>query len=536
VQYALVASGRTTALKVQYRKTNNPLYILTARTRAALLQARRSTVEETTDGRKYCFEVPTGFLVFRRNGCVFMSGNTGKTLLTLELLRYWMLRVGNVQKALVLCPTDTAIYGWEQEIERWKIGLPFITLNVSSSKEKWRLLERVSDGIVFATYPGLINMVSDRVQFKKKGKEFIKLVPNEDAVDDFCDGLNALVMDESTKSGSSDRKAGGLRGSLTFRICNRISKRTDVRYALAGRPFGRDPTPLWSQFFLIDRGETLGPTLGLFREALFSKQQSRWNKFDFDYTFKKENEPVLSRLIQHRSIAYSAEECGTLPKIVRIPSYIRLPEEAGAYYKRLVAGIMEARGNYKEMKSVFIRMRQLSSGFLGFKNEETGDRAEVAFEQNPKLERLIDLVEALPADCKAVIFHEFIYSGRVIREALKETGIGFGALWAGMPNAREVQSSFDRSKGMQVLVVPNRLGNYSLNLQVANYELVYESPVSVIDREQMERRVARQGQKKRVFIYDLLVKGTMDERILQFHAEGEELFEALVRNPKAFIQ
>lgn len=33
----------------------------------------------STDGFKYCFTVPTGFLVLRRNGCIFTTGNSGKT-------------------------------------------------------------------------------------------------------------------------------------------------------------------------------------------------------------------------------------------------------------------------------------------------------------------------------------------------------------------------------------------------------------------------------------------------------------------------
>ena len=34
----------------------------------------------SADGKKYCFTVPSGFLVMRRNGCVFISGNSGKSV------------------------------------------------------------------------------------------------------------------------------------------------------------------------------------------------------------------------------------------------------------------------------------------------------------------------------------------------------------------------------------------------------------------------------------------------------------------------
>lgn len=42
-------------------------------------KAPQATREPSTDGFKYCFTVPTGFLVLRRNGCIFTTGNSGKT-------------------------------------------------------------------------------------------------------------------------------------------------------------------------------------------------------------------------------------------------------------------------------------------------------------------------------------------------------------------------------------------------------------------------------------------------------------------------
>jgi SNF2 family DNA or RNA helicase len=86
-------------------------------------------------------------------------------------------------------------------------------------------------------------------------------------------------------------------------------------------------------------------------------------------------------------------------------------------------------------------------------------------------------------------------------------------------------------------VINNKVGAYSLDglQEVANYTMFYESPVSPIDREQAERRLRREGQKRRVFQYDLVTRGTVDEKILTFHAEGEELFKALVRNPKSIL-
>jgi len=97
--------------------------------------------------------------------------------------------------------------------------------------------------------------------------------------------------------------------------------------------------------------------------------------------------------------------------------------------------------------------------------------------------------------------------------------------------------NFENKPGYDLAVIQNRVGAFSLDgLQVANYCLFYESPISVIDREQAERRLRRQGQTRRVFQYDIVVKGSMDTKILAYHREGEELMKALLRNPGMLLK
>ena len=65
--------------------------------------------------------------------------------------------------------------------------------------------------------------------------------------------------------------------------------------------------------------------------------------------------------------------------------------------------------------------------------------------------------------------------------------------------------------------------------------MFFESPVSVIDREQAERRLRRDGQEHTVFQYDPVVRGSVDRKILHFHAEGEDLMQALLRDPEKVL-
>lgn len=469
--------------------------------------------------QKACFLLGVAFPQF----CFWLDMGTGKTLLSLELLRYWF-QCKTIRRAIIFVTSDKAFHTWEKQLVEFGINLPIVALSGPSEK-KWKQLEEFGDGLVLLPYPGAVAMVSRRVTVPKKKKHQLQL--DKRLVAKLSAWGQALVLDESTKAAGRD--------SLTHGLIKQLRKTAKIRYALAGRPFGRDPTMLWAQHQLIDDGETLGETVGMFRAAFFSEKENYWGgPYSKEYTFKAKMKPVLSKMAQHRSITYTADECIDLPGVVPVTELVSFDDEARAYYERLVKQVLAAKGNMREMKNVFLRMRQISSGFIGLKDDETGERAEIEFQVNPKLERLLELLEELPVNRKAVIFHEFTYSGKKITSMLRGTlGIKPIWLWSGTKDSKRELQRFASDPDCTVAVINNKVGAFSLDgLQdVANYSFFYESPLSSIDREQAERRLNRQGQRHAVFQYDLLVAKTVDERIRAFHAEGEALFDALLRNP-----
>ena len=466
--------------------------------------------------QRVCFLLGVSFPQF----CFWLSMGTGKTVLAYELLRYWW-QCGQIRRAIIFVTSDKAFNTWEKQLKRFKINLPLMALE-GSSEQKWKQLEEFDEGLVLIPYPGALFMVSSKVR-AKKGKKKLKLDPKK--LKRLEAWAQAIVMDESTKSAGD---------SLTFAMVAALRKNAKIRYALAGRPFGRDPIMLWAQHFLIDGGETLGETKGIFRAAFYSDKPSYWGgPYSKEYAFKKNLEPKLARLIQHRSITYSADECIDLPKVVPILEVVRFPEEAGAYYQRVVKQVIAARGNLREMKSAFIRMRQISSGFVGFKNDETGERAEIEFQENPKLDRLLELIEEVPDGLGSVVYYEFTHSGRRIVQELKALGYKPIWLWSGTKDARKELDSFAKSE-RPVAVLQNRIGSMSIDglQRTASYDFEFESPLSVIDFDQARKRLVRDGQLHTVFQYSLEVEGTVDSKIREYHLGGEALFKALLRNPE----
>ncbi len=456
----------------------------------------------------------------------FYDMGTGKTFLSLELLQYWW-DIGELRRALVFVTSDKAFPTWERQHKQYKITVPYCTLDASTSEAKWKILSHFDEGIIFLHYLGAVAMVSGP---SKKKKNKMALVPA--LVDELLRDVDVAIFDESTKCGNIQ--------SLTYKLCRKVALAALHRVALAGMPFGRDPTPLWPQMFLVDHGETLGETIGLFRAAFFNEEDNYWSKNPYakNYNFKKVLKPKLSEIIQHSSMTYTADECIDVPKFRRIPELIQLSPEIKAYYQELVEEAIAARGNKRVMENAFLRMRQLSSGFIGLKDDETGEKADIEFTPNPKLERLLDIIDVLPEDRKALVFYQYTVSGRrIATEIKKEFKTKPIWLWSGTKNPREEMRRFIEDEECRYAVVNNQVGAYSLDgLQVANYEFFFESPLSVIDRSQAEKRIVRQGQLHKCFLYDLIVQGTVDERILEFHQEGRDLFKALLTDPARVLK
>jgi SNF2 family DNA or RNA helicase len=198
------------------------------------------------------------------------------------------------------------------------------------------------------------------------------------------------------------------------------------------------------------------------------------------------------------------------------------------YYQVELTKLRKARGNWREIKASFIRMRQLSSGFLGLKNDETGERAEIEFPENPKIDELLNIIDAMPTDAKIIVFHEYVLTGKRISQALKAAKIPHARLYGGQKNPKHELRKFQTDPACKAIVINNHSGSMMLNLQAANYVAFVESSVRPIIRMQAERRARRGGQiAKRVFIYDIVAKtpsgNSVDEKILAWLAEGKNL-------------
>jgi hypothetical protein len=462
-----------------------------------------------------------------RQFCFFYGPGSGKSLLILRLLEYFQA-IGEFKKGLVLVPSKEAVYSWEDEMRVWKSPLKPIPLAEDTSRDKALQWLEADEGLLLAAYPSFCAMVTAHVPKLTKGGKatgHMRMKPQRKSIDMLCKTLDAIILDEATECGDSK--------SLQARVCTTAATHIPIRFALAGRPFGRDPQMQWSQQYIIDRGVSLGPTLGLLRAALFEgKDKFFGGPYSKDWKLKPEHEQTFARLAGHRSLQYTTEECVSLPPLVKIIKRILFPAETLAYYEKVKTHLIEHSHDRRTMENDFIRMRQLGSGFLGIKDDIYGAKTEITFDKNPKLDMMIQLIKELPEGTKVIVPHEFTFTGDAICARLRKHKIKHGWMWGEAEDRRGVFNKFRQDPTSQVLVLQWRVGAFALNLQMARAMIVVESPVGVIPRDQLIRRFWRKGQTHKCLLFDLCMTGGVEERILFFHQSGDDLFKALTKDPR----
>lgn len=456
---------------------------------------------------------------------IFSDMGAGKTLVVLALAKMlggpWLIGVPNrINKA-----------EWLREARKW---LPDDKIEALPSEIAGKIaaLEDGSALVYVDTFGGITRMLTVAIprkakknSSKKKLKEHEdddegkRLVTDNKVIDALARSLVGVAADESSFFGNHD--------SLQTQIFERFAKRPELHlYLLSGTPFGKDPLPLQPQLRMLDRGHTLGETLGLFREVFYSKKAGYWELWN--YTFLKKLQPLMNRYMAHCTVRFTLDK-SDMPRVHRKITRITLPLEASEYYNRARDALKHAAilRDFKLTEGMFMAMRQISSGFLSVSLENGRERSVIDFKDNPKLDYLTDAVQTV-GGAKFIVFHFFQHSAKLIGDRMRKLKISHTMINGSTKNVEKNLLAFAEND-TQCLILSADAGAFGPNLQAGKYGFVFESPVSVIQRKQLLRRFIRpHSEHDYVFLNDLVVKNTVDERILEFYKSGQDLFKAIL--------
>lgn len=453
-----------------------------------------------------CFLLGT----IKPNFLFYLDPGVGKSAIALSLISYFKNKGGIKRKTLILVPYTITIESWTEQVELHS-NLTYTPL-LGTTQQRWKQLENCNTDLVGLSYPGLNAMVTDIVKLKKKGKRVI----NKEKLQNFIQYFDAVILDEiHFLKGHS---------TLSTEICTYITEFCKYKYGLTGTPFGKNLQDLWSQFYLMDFGETLGHNISWYRNIFFKQKPGYWG--GFDYVINPVMKPILTQIIKNISIRYEESEVTELPQKVNIIKHLVLGEQAKNIYKNIISEIKDVNWQFKDVENIFIRLSQVCSGFIKLKTEE-GEEVELVFNENAKLEALIELLDEIGDDEKLVVFNHFTKTGDIICDRLEKEKIGYTRLYSGTKNKGEGLSKFKKDKDCRVYVINTASGSMSLNLQNARYVVFFEYAPQII-RMQACKRVHRTGQTRRVFEYDFIIKHSIEEKLHKGLQEGKELFNEIL--------
>jgi len=147
-----------------------------------------------------------------------------------------------------------------------------------------------------------------------------------------------------------------------------------------------------------------------------------------------------------------------------------------------------------------------------------------------KLERLLELLEEVPAGDKALVFTQYPGFDRLVPHLAERLGTSVG-FFHGRLNARQrsdVLAAFASGEGPPVLVLSIKAGGRGLNLPAANHVFHFDRWWNPAVEQQATDRVHRFGQRKHVFVHSLICTGTLEERIDALLDSKRELAEKVI--------
>lgn len=425
---------------------------------------------------------------------LFIDMGLGKTVSTLTAIDELMFDRLEVEKVLVIAPKRVADDVWTDERDKWSHLNHIKISKVLGSESERKAALKVKAHIYTINCENVAWLVA------KYGLAW---------------PFKMVVIDESSKFKSQK--------AVRFKALRRIRPLIDRLVILTGTPAPNSLLDLWPQLYLLDQGERLGNTITGFRNRYFNRIQLAGT---LAFKYEPFNEERIYEKIKDICISMKQEDYLTLPPLITVDVPVTLSEKASALYKDFERKqvLLFDDGEISAVNAAALtgKLLQFASGAV-----YDEDKNVHVFHQD-KLEALEEIIEA--ANGKPVLVAYWF------KHELSRLKKYFASYNPEVMNSTDTKNRWNEGKIQLMFIHPASAG-HGLNLQAGGNIIVWFSNTWSLElKQQLDKRLYRQGQKQSVIIHRLIAKGTMDEQVIKSQAKKHSTQEVLMDAVKAVIK
>jgi SNF2 family DNA or RNA helicase len=406
----------------------------------------------------------------------------GKTIQTIIFL---LSNQGS--KSLIVAPTSL-IYNWVSEFEKFAPNIKVAAVK-GAKEEREVIIKNLADYDVIITTYNLL----------KRDLEIYK-----DLEFDYC------ILDEAQNIKNP--------GSQNAAAVKEIKART--RFALSGTPIENSLMELWSIFDFIMPGY-------LYDEKSFTVRYHR--RLNEGPEILEELNKLITPFILRRR---KKEVIKELPDKIEKRLLVTMEDEQAKVYKAYADYAMELvekkvkdfefQNSKIEILSYITKLRQLCLDPSVVMNEYDGGSA--------KIEALVEVLQqSIEEGHRILVFSQFTSVLKNVGRRISGEGINFSYLDGSVPSEKRMNmvKSFNEGEN-SVFLISLKAGGTGLNLTSADIVVHFDPWWNPAVEEQATDRAHRIGQKNVVEVIKLIVKGTIEEKILSLQEEKKKLISELM--------
>ena len=411
--------------------------------------------------------------------CLADDMGLGKTLQAIALLS--KVHEEKKKKSMVIMP-KSLIYNWENEIKRFssklKVGIYYgINRDFSSLKKV---------DVILTTYGTIRNDIENLLEQK----------------------FDLLVLDES-------QNIKNINSQTTKAVLLLNAKK---RVALSGTPIENNLLELYSLFRFLNP-EMFGSVQEFTNDYIVPIQ--KYSDTSTIEELRKKIYPFLLRRVKKEVLADLPDKIEKLVYVDMNDEHRRFYEERRKYYYSLLEKNTSSQGNFDKffVLQAINELRHIVSSPELESKKIISSKKEVLIE---------NVIEAIENNHKVLVFVNYLSSIESICDSLKENKIKYLKMTGQTKDRQNLVDKFQSDSRYKVFVMTLKTGGVGLNLVSADTIFIYDPWWNTTVENQAIDRAYRLGQDKTVFAYKMIMRNTIEEKILKLQEIKNKLLDDLI--------